>query len=1232
MTKLKITPQEESYVEVLPVTKSLDYETEYVEVTIEWPDQEPFQKVVPTYSVHVLSQIDGTETIVEKEFKRSLMMLINPQKVKRNPFVQLAAPEKSSYAKTELPFGMPNYLFALDTADPYAQFNETPETQHYREKQALVSKKPIYALKWTALTDEQKREVLAEARLDLYQPEDRELTKIIIKDKQKQVLGWKQVQMNLKELFKKQDHLLKYCDSLETSIMKPADKEKLQTCIQNFLVNCWNGQLNSLGSRSLLRKGAQKTTSSAFGPIEYPEIRKTERELRWTDRKRSLSWEQKKAWQNYEWCYYKVPIQEGLYVKDLLFELQWPLFQAFLSTLTVTLPKETTYQENQYSQLMDYYGGVLGWPAALAPFSPLLKMLVNARITQPFAKQLVDTLFTAHLPDTRSGYLKELAQLLLPLNLSKKVLTSLLGTWPTKTICGTNTVENFPFKCSGTMTRGVYNQEVLQQTKQAYTQSWYQCLSTIHKNPPLYLDASLFTKIWEEEGQETYVALKRAFNPGVGAYGFREARSRTNPYTISSRQEKREVDFSYKAYTLAKNRYYVQKRKLLLHELKGMLFEWDMPMNTGQMELSHIPMDPEIQVPVEMSMDEAILKLLKPKRKTRRAYAWKSFRKSQFLKLWVEKLLDRKDMAYVMKASMYKQCMFFINDLFTKNCDTDNLKERAPELKERFYTLTAQMNDKTGTKSDKDTLPAFFYAIKKKRHFIKTYTGSFRTTSTSTLNYDLFCQAIIPSSILKSSVLHVDSPAYKELIEKRQKVKKAFTWTYSEMRQGETEELIQPWFVPEEGEVNPPLEWVDTHKGSPVQYNWIPPQREYDFQSMWLGQGWEERLTVLKTERCQSKLRVNVNKLYQTFVSSYQTFVSKVSTHLDSKVLIQSCKDNPNAEQFLSRMIRKGGFHISLETEEGLALVEEHKALLEYLRRGKQLYKQLSKDPNVEPHEKNQLMLGYSYYGCFLYSLRPLLEKTMVQAYYERIPENSLNQTFLWDIPSTATRYQDYTWNWDWVSSIYGWPREIFLLTQQYSDFLDSIKELKGNAWLKKQERLGFILGFLEKTTDLGLSTPLAQTLETTLEHTLDHRQSTYLKPSGLKKKDSKEVYGSYKIIPIPDWIIYHTNEKVSLENSSIPESPFGIKWPYWFQDLSTLGKIKKDGSKEDLFFVDKTNLTTCDKWAYEEWKRSIKKSDLLGEFLDQQRATLRRQHHENPKYDMQQSFLELLYSVDKQP
>jgi len=108
------------------------------------PDKEPFTKRVPSYSVHVLSQIDGTETVVEKEFKRSLIMLINPQKVKRNPFVKKAAPPDTLYAKTELPFGMPNYLFVIDPSDPHARLHGSPDLIAYMEKRALVSEDLIY--------------------------------------------------------------------------------------------------------------------------------------------------------------------------------------------------------------------------------------------------------------------------------------------------------------------------------------------------------------------------------------------------------------------------------------------------------------------------------------------------------------------------------------------------------------------------------------------------------------------------------------------------------------------------------------------------------------------------------------------------------------------------------------------------------------------------------------------------------------------------------------------------------------------------------------------------------------------------------------------------------------------------------------------------------------------------------------------------------------------------------
>ncbi len=44
---------------------------------------------------------------------------------------------------------------------------------------------------------------------------------------------------------------------------------------------------------------------------------------------------------------------------------------------------------------------------------------------------------------------------------------------------------NVPFKISGTITRGLYNPDVLQQTEQAYNQSWYHCLTLIYQNPQL---------------------------------------------------------------------------------------------------------------------------------------------------------------------------------------------------------------------------------------------------------------------------------------------------------------------------------------------------------------------------------------------------------------------------------------------------------------------------------------------------------------------------------------------------------------------------------------------------------------------------------------------------------------------------------------------------------------------------------------------------------------------------
>jgi hypothetical protein len=306
------------------------FEEEWVE--IETPTGEKIKKKVPPYSVHVVSKINGTEDIETKEFKRSLMMLVNPFKVSRNPFVSLEPPSLSNFSNLKLPFGIPNYLFVIGQDPKYFKYG-TPETLHY-----LQSSEKWKHFKWSDLSKDQKIQILEETRWSIFDSEDRELSHWII---QKQLKKLPEESFLSPSFYKKPTH-----DS--SPFTKPLE---INLLYKHLLSK--KSPFHSLHSLQLFfeQKEEEKIEKSLDIEKMHPDAFIKKRKELWRKMRTKISPEKKKKWQIYEYHYLRIPMDKTLYSLDLLFQYSLPYFYSKLKSKqlpiqSVFLKKKVTLSDD----------------------------------------------------------------------------------------------------------------------------------------------------------------------------------------------------------------------------------------------------------------------------------------------------------------------------------------------------------------------------------------------------------------------------------------------------------------------------------------------------------------------------------------------------------------------------------------------------------------------------------------------------------------------------------------------------------------------------------------------------------------------------------------------------------------------------------------------------------------------------------------------------------------------
>jgi hypothetical protein len=861
--------QKRIYVKIQDL-KDKEIEIEKVWVKIELPGEVIIEKWVPKYSVHVISQIDGTETVLEKEIKRSFIILINPLKVKRNPFVRVYPKEGSYYEKkNQLPFGIPNYLFAMDPQDPNIKKEKVPEIEQYRIKEKNWKKK-----EWKDYTPNEKRQLLIEARLNLFPEEDKELTEALIQEKQKKAFLWPKIQKDLNEIVQLQSYLkFRYTQFEEQKKDQPEELRKIKKIIETYLKEQWAKKEAKWGSE--WKKTLNRIET---GTYFFPEIKREERKESWWMLKKDLSWKQKAVWQAYEWDYLLIPQEEGLFIQDLYLEVQLPLFQNLMQNLVPIKTKKKKALKGKkeviinllkkrqeiYLKIFEQYGGVFGWPVGIHKYSHLLKYLSNYRLltfshccqnlhNTPLSPNWLNKDLGLTAPLSLKTYMKILQQIYIPEHPNQNIASFLKTIWDSflndnkailyqenwkllknkasrsKNESKKKEINLEIIKKSKIETFGLYNQDFLKQTKKDIIEQKDQCFQfysqflnkTNLKKQGWLIPITFSTKLTSlknkqilffDENKEAYVYLKKWYK--------KEWTNPINPYTWNAFQLNPSLNKD-RARTLGEvinktNVYYEWEEGAVIKKKKGKTFK--------NIESSYW-------------LNEKIFYTF-----TNLNYELEDEEEEEYLDFQPIKYFQHFDRTFHLNPSkilpLSKVQPTFFNEIY----------------KEEYGQIQyVQPKIIKGISFDLFCLywPFFNYAFNNNLQEISKIT-----------------------SFNKKKELTEQS---KQLLEKkREKYQKYFNTPEStlpdDLNSGinlfNKDKVEETWFSPEEVDYIPPTEWIQTQKGSPVQYLWINKKKE----SLVHLQKQISYIPCIKKD-CQS---ITLNGVVQENIERLYTFFGKV--------------------------------------------------------------------------------------------------------------------------------------------------------------------------------------------------------------------------------------------------------------------------------------------------------------------------------------------------------------------